>query len=538
MKGCVLVEGAGCGREAGPGETRDPMTARLELEGITKRFGRILANDGVSIALEAGQVHALLGENGAGKSTLMQVAYGIHRPDAGSIRIDGKVRTIRSASDAIRFGMGMVHQHFTLVPTLLVVENILLGQTPRRMLNLRTPAQRVAELGETYGLRVNPWARVEDLSVGALQRVEILKLLYRDPQIIILDEPTSLLTPGETAHLFRVMRQWAAEGRSVVFITHKLKEVFAVSHTITVLRKGRVAGSLPSLEADEQTLARLMVGEDWSRSAPAIPSLPSNGQARQAVMVARDLVVLDDNRDVRVDHVSLDLFPGEIVGVAGVEGNGQRELAEALAGVRPPEQGAIIALGSPLTGMGASQFAALGIGLIPEDRRGAGLALNLTVLENLVLRPVDRRRFVRWGLLSRQRVLRHAWELVREFGIAATPSSLVMHLSGGNQQKIVLARGLSWNPRILIAAQPTQGLDVGATDHVHTKIVEHRSRGCAILFISSNLDEVMELSDRIFVMYEGRLVEVPPAGKTSRERIGLLMAGASTERRLASLEDG
>jgi simple sugar transport system ATP-binding protein len=497
----------------------------LRAEGISKRFGSLVANKDISQAFDGGEVHALLGENGAGKTTLMRIAAGFVRPDEGRIVVGGHPHTLRSPRMARDLGIGLVHQHFTLVPSLNVMENVVLGQSPRPVfLRFSAAEERIARILDTYGGFVDPAARVDGLSVGEQQRVEILKVLYQDPRIVLLDEPTALLSPFESGQLFRLMRRWAEEGRAVVFSTHRLREVRELADRITVLRKGRVVAKLEAREADEVSLTRLMVGHDLPRATrPAAQASPDRGRS---LLSARGIVVADDARRPRVRDLSLDLFPGEIVGVAGVEGNGQRELAEALVGVRRPLRGRLSAFGRDLERCTAGELADLGIRYVPDDRRTAGLILDLSVLENLFLRPADRHHAQKGRMLWRRRLAPRANALLREYDVrGGDAQSPVRSLSGGNQQKVLLARELGANPRLLVAAQPTHGLDVAATDFVHRTIRTHRDRGACILYISSDLDEVLKVADRIVVLFQGSIVREMKSSEATRETVGRLMTG-------------
>jgi simple sugar transport system ATP-binding protein len=496
----------------------------LELEGITKRFGDLVANDAVDFDLEPGEVHALLGENGAGKSTLMNVLFGLYRQSEGEIRLHGEPVTIASPRDALDLGIGMVHQHFMLVPVMTVAENIVLAREPRRgpLLDLDTAEQRVLKLSRRFGLAVEPHARVQDISVAQQQRVEILKALYGDAEILILDEPTAVLTPQETDELFDIVRSLTAAGKSIIFITHKLNEVLEIADRITVLRLGKKIATLPRAGATERELARLMVGREVLLRVEKQPARPG-----PQLLGVENLSVLDDRGLEAVRDVSLVVRAGEIVGVAGVDGNGQRELVEALTGLRRPRSGRILFDGRDLTRKSAREFLDAGIGHVPEDRQRQGLVLSFSLAENLGLRDYRREPASRFGWFRPGVLVARARALLREFDVrGGGPETPASSLSGGNQQKVVVAREVSRDPRLLVASQPTRGLDVGATEFVHRRLVHERDEGRAILLVSFTLEEILSLSDRILVLYEGRIVgEYPPA--VSKEELGLAMTGGA-----------
>jgi general nucleoside transport system ATP-binding protein len=494
----------------------------LELRGITKRFGALVANDAIDFELRRGEIHALLGENGAGKSTLMNVLYGLHHPDEGEIRLDGEAVRIDSARHAIGLGIGMVHQHFMLVPVMTVAENLVLGTEPRSglLLDYKEAAARTRELSERYGLAVNPDATVEDLSVGAQQRVEILRALFRDAKVLVLDEPTAVLTAQESQDLFRVLRALKEDGTSVVFISHKLNEVLDVADRVTVLRRGKKIDTVSTEGATERSLASLMVG----REVLLRVEKPEH-KAGEPLLEVRDLHVLDDRELPAVRGLSLTVRAGEIVGLAGVDENGQSQLIEAITGLRKVESGTVIVDGKDITGASALDAIAAGVGHIAEDRHARGLVLQFTLAENLSLLEYRNPKMSRWGLLSPRRLAERARSLLGAYdvrgGDSDTPAS---SLSGGNQQKVVIARELSADPKVLIAAQPTRGLDVGAIEFVHRRLVEQRDQGRAILLVSLELEEIRSLSDRVLVIYEGAIVgELPPS--TSEEDFGMAMTG-------------
>jgi len=498
-------------------------TPALELRGITKRFPGVVANDRIDFDLQPGEVHALLGENGAGKSTLMNVLYGLYRPDEGEILIGGQPVTMHSPKDAIERGIGMVHQHFMLIPVMTVAENIVLGTEPRRegvLLDLSAAEKRVRALSEQYGLGVDPRARIEDISVGRQQRVEILKALYRGADILILDEPTAVLTPQEATELFGVLRSLTAQGMSIIFISHKLNEVLSISDRITVLRRGKKVETLATSGATEESLARLMVGREVLLRVDKPPA-----DTGETLLEIKDLSVVDDRGLEAVRGVSLDVRAGEIVGIAGVDGNGQTELIDAITGLRRPASGTITVGGRDMTKANARKVLDEGMGHIPEDRQARGLVLEFTLTENLALEDYRSPPDSRWGWLFPRRLLARARRLLREFDVrGGGPSARASALSGGNQQKVVIAREVGRDPRVLVAAQPTRGLDVGAIEYVHKRLITVRDEHKAVLLVSLELEEILSLSDRILVLYEGRLVgEYGP--DASEEELGVAMTG-------------
>ena len=499
----------------------------LELQGITKRFPGVLANDRVDFDLRPGEVHALLGENGAGKSTLMNVVYGIYQAEEGEIRLRGRPVVIRSPHDAIDVGIGMVHQHFMLIPVMTVAENIVLAVEPRKgpFLDLDAAKERVRELSRRHGLAVDPGAKVEAIGVGQQQRVEILKALYRGAQILILDEPTAVLTPQEVRELFGIIESLRSEGTSIIFISHKLKEVLEVADRITILRRGRKVDTVPREGATEQGLARLMVGREVLLQVDKGPAQPG-----EPLLQVEDLRVRDDRGVEAVKGVSLEVRAGEIVGLAGVDGNGQAELVEALTGLRRPAAGRVVVAGKAVTGSDARTVLEAGAGHIPEDRHRRGLVLDFTLAENLALHDFRSPPESRFGWLFPGRLIARARRLIQEYDVrGGGPQTLAASLSGGNQQKVVVARELSRDPSVLIAAQPTRGLDVGAIEFVHRRLVEERDAGRAVLLVSLELDEILSLSDRILVIYEGEIVgEYEPGA--SDEELGIAMAGGTVER--------
>jgi general nucleoside transport system ATP-binding protein len=498
---------------------------RLELRDITKQFPGVLANDRISISADRGKVLGLLGENGAGKTTLMNILSGLYRPDSGEILIDGQAMTFDDPAAAIHAGIGMVHQHFMLVPVFDVVESVALGAEPTSgavgTFDRTTARARVVELSKQYRLDVDPDARIEDLPVGVRQRVEILKALYRRSDILVLDEPSAVLTPGETEELFGIIRGLAAGGTTIIFITHKLNEVLEVADTITVLRRGRVAGTVLPHETTREELANLMVGRDVELTVKRGAAHPGD-----VVLELTDLVVRDDRDGMAVRGISLDVRAGEIVAVAGVQGNGQTELVEAITGLRQIDSGQFRIGGEPVEHATPRRVADLGVAHIPEDRSRDGLINAMTVAENYVLDSYHREPYSTGGRLNRRAIEQGAATGVREFDIR-TPSiaTLVGSLSGGNQQKVIVAREFYRPVRLVVASQPTRGLDVGSIEYIHRRIIEQRDAGAAILIVSTELDEVLALGDRVAVMFAGRIVGVLTSGQATKEAVGMLMGG-------------
>lgn len=498
----------------------------LEARGITKRFPGVVANDNVSLKLHKGEVLALLGENGAGKSTLMNILYGLYRQDEGEILVNGQPITVSSPHESIERGIGMVHQHFQLVPVMTVTENVVLGNEVTRggsFLDRRKAAEQIKTLSRQYGLPLDPNALVADLDVGAQQRIEIVKALYRNADILILDEPTAVLTPQEADELVEVMRTLTAQGKSLIFITHKLREVLEVADRIVVLRGGRVVGETTPAEATEASLAAMMVGRTvllQVEKEVAHPGAP--------VLEVRDLKVRDDRGLMAVDGVSLEVRAGEILGIAGVQGNGQTELVQALTGLRTPEAGTLSISGQNTTAATPRTISELGVAHIPEDRQRDGVVTSYKLTDNAVLELYYLEPYATGVVRNDDAITKHAQELVREFDVR-TPSVNVpaSSLSGGNQQKLIVAREFTRELKLLIAAQPTRGIDVGSIEFIHNQIVKKRDEGVAVLVVSAELDEILSLSDRIAVMYHGKIVATVKNGELSREQLGLLMAGAS-----------
>lgn len=502
------------------------MPPVLELRGITKAFPGVLANDHIDLTLNEGEILALLGENGAGKTTLMNILYGLYTSDEGEISIHGFVVDIHNPHHAIAHGIGMVHQHFMLVPVFTVAENVMLGVESVKagvFLDREAAAQRIREISSRFGLQVDPDALVEDLPVGVQQRVEIVKVLYREADILILDEPTAVLTPQEVQEFFKIIRSLVDQGKSVIFITHKLKEVLAIADRIMVLRGGRVVGSALPGEATEESLAKMMVGREVILSVDKESAQPGD-----VVLEVENLHVRDDRGLIAVEGASFQVREGEILGVAGVQGNGQTELIEAITGLRPIKGGKVTILGEDTTQARPREITEVGTAHVPEDRQQDGLVLSFPVADNLVLNTYYVPPLAKRVVLQHDEIERVARERVELFDIR-TPSIFVpaAGLSGGNQQKVIVAREFSRPIKLLFAAQPTRGLDVGSIEYIHRRIVQKRDEGCGILLISPELDEILSLADRIAVMYDGHIVAILSAKEATRERLGLLMAGVS-----------
>jgi simple sugar transport system ATP-binding protein len=495
----------------------------LAMRGITKAFPGIVANDHVDFELARGEVHALLGENGAGKSTLMNILYGLYKPDAGEIVLNGAPVTFGSAKDAIEAGIGMVHQHFMLIPVMTVAENIVLGVEPTRdglLLDERGAEERVRELSRRFGLAVDPTALISEITVGQQQRVEILKALYRGAEILILDEPTAVLTPQEASELFSIVKSLQSDGKSLIFISHKLNEVLEIADRTTVLRRGKMIETVSCDGATEESLARAMVGREVLLRVEKEPAQPG-----EPLLSVEDLHVFDDRGIEKVRGVSFGVRAGEIVGIAGVDGNGQSELIDAITGLRRSHAGAIKVAGHDVRGLSARGMLDAGVGHIPEDRQRRGLVLEFSIAENIALHDYEKPPNAKWGWLFPSRLVERAADLIEEFDVrGGGAQTRAGGLSGGNQQKVVAAREIARDPKVLIAAQPTRGLDVGAIEYLHRRLVEERDEGRAILLISLELEEVLSLSDRILVIYEGEIVGEHLPDVTEQE-IGLEMLG-------------
>lgn len=497
----------------------------LRVEGFTKAFGSVLANDGIDLEIARGEIHAILGENGAGKTTLMNCIYGVYRPDRGRLFREGREVSVRSPADAMAYGIGMVHQHFMLVGRFTAAENLVLGKEPKRwgtVLDRRAAARHLREMGERYGLRVNPDTPVEDLSVGAQQKVEILKALYRGAEVLILDEPTAVLTPQEVTELGQVMRRLCSEGKSILFITHKLKEILALADRCTVIRRGKKVATLPVSATDQDRLAALMVGRSVQWHLPREPFRPG-----KALLEVDNLHALDWRGMPALRGVTFEVREGEILAVAGVEGNGQTELVNTLCGIQRPTQGRIRVNGRDVFPVTPRRLRAVGMNAIPEDRRRRGLVLPFSVSQNLILDRIQEEPFSHVGLIQPRSLHENALNKIGQFDIRPPdPEAPALALSGGNQQKVVIARALHGAPRVLVASQPTRGLDVGAIEFVHRALLEARDQGCAVVLVSLELDEVLELADRIIVLYEGRIQATFSREEATEELLGRAMGGA------------
>ncbi|GGF94775.1 ABC transporter ATP-binding protein [Paenibacillus abyssi] len=496
----------------------------VEMLNIRKEFPGVVANDDITLRLKKGEIHALLGENGAGKSTLMSILFGMYQADRGTIKVHGKETRISNPNVAGKLGIGMVHQHFKLVANFTVTENIMLGNEIRKglVLDIKTAARRITELSKRYGLNVDPHAKIEDISVGMQQRVEILKMLYRNAEVLIFDEPTAVLTPQEIEELGKIMKSLIAEGKSIILITHKLKEIKAVADRCTVIRRGKTIGTVEVATTSEQTMAEMMVGRNVSFQVSKKPS-----SLGEVVLKLENVSVKNSKKVLGLKQFSLEVRAGEIVGIAGVEGNGQTELVEGITGLRKIEEGAIYMEGRNVAGLSIRDRIRSGIGHIPEDRQRRGLVLDYTLEENMVLEIYKRPPFSKGGILNKRSIRQYTNGILQSFDVRSGQGalSITRSLSGGNQQKAIIGREIELNPTLLIAVQPTRGLDVGSIEYIHKRLIEHRDKGKAVLLISLELDEILGVSDRIAVLNNGELVGVVNAADTSENEIGLMMAG-------------
>lgn len=501
----------------------------VEMLNIRKEFPGIVANDDITLRLKRGEIHALLGENGAGKSTLMSILFGMYQPDRGTIKVNGKEVRISNPNVANHLGIGMVHQHFKLVENFTVTENIIMGTETRRwglFLDVRQAGRRIEELSKRYGLNVDPFAKIEEISVGMQQRVEILKMLYRKADVLILDEPTGVLTPQEIRELGKIMKNLIAEGKSIILITHKLKEIKAFADRCTVIRRGKTIGTVDVAATSEAEMAEMMVGRQVSFKVQKAPSVPG-----ETVLKIENLNVRNSRKSQALKDFSLEVRAGEIVGVAGVEGNGQSDLVEAITGLRKAESGRILLNGQEITSASVRERIEEGIGHIPEDRQRRGLVLDYTLAENMVLEVYHRAPFSSKGILRKRAIREYADHIIRSFDVRSGEGadSQARSLSGGNQQKAIIGREIERNPMLLVAVQPTRGLDVGSIEYIHKRLVEHRDKGNAVLLVSLELDEVLNVSDRIAVVNNGELVGLVEAADTNENEIGLMMAGVRKE---------
>ncbi len=500
----------------------------IEMNNIRKEFPGIVANDNITLQLRQGEIHALLGENGAGKSTLMNILFGLYQPTQGEIKVRGEKVAITDPNVANRLGIGMVHQHFMLVENFTVAENIILGMEPTiaGRINIKKAEKDVLELSEKYGLKVDPKAKIEDISVGMQQRVEIIKTLYRGADILIFDEPTAALTPQEINELIQIMKALVKEGKSIILITHKLKEIMSVCDRCTVIRRGKGIGTVEVKDTNPDALAAMMVGREVNFTVEREVAQP-----KEVVLAVNDLVVRDIRKVPAVNELNLEVKAGEILGIAGVDGNGQSELIEAITGLRKIESGSITLNGKDLTKLKTRKVTESGIGHIPQDRHKHGLVLDFSVAENIVLQTYYQEPYSKRGILNFPDIYEKSKKLIEEYDVR-TPSEMTLAraLSGGNQQKAIIAREVDRSPDLLIAAQPTRGLDVGAIEFIHRKLIEERDKGRAVLLVSLELDEVLNVSDRIAVIYEGKIVAVVDPKETDEKELGLLMAGGKSER--------
>jgi general nucleoside transport system ATP-binding protein len=502
----------------------------VEMLNIRKEFPGIVANDNITLTLKKGEIHALLGENGAGKSTLMGVLFGMYQPEQGLIKVNGEQVHINNPNVANRLGIGMVHQHFKLVDNFTVTENIILGSEPLKggvVLDIDSAAKRIEELSKYYGLNVDPHAKIEDISVGMQQRVEIMKMLFREADVLIFDEPTAVLTPNEIDELMKIMRNLIKEGKSIIIITHKLKEIKAVADRCTVIRRGKYIGTVNVADSSEASLAEMMVGRHVSFKVDKEESKPG-----EMVLEIDSLSVKNNRKVMGLKNFSLTVKKGEIVGIAGVEGNGQSELVEAITGLRKAESGKILLNGEDITNLPVRQRIDKGIAHIPEDRQKRGLVLDYTLQSNMVLEVYNKRPFSKHGLLNVSAMKEYAKKILENFDVRSGEGevSIARTLSGGNQQKAIIGRELELDPELLVAVQPTRGLDVGSIEYIHQQLIAHRDKGKAVLLISLELDEVLQLSDRIAIVNNGELIGVVNASETNENEVGLMMAGVGKER--------
>ena len=496
----------------------------VEMLNIRKEFPGIIANDNITLQLKRGEVHALLGENGAGKSTLMGMLFGMYQPDAGTIKIKGSEVKIANPNVANELGIGMVHQHFKLVHNFTTTENIILGIEPKSGLtiDIKSAAQKVSELSKRYGLNVDPYAKIEDISVGMQQRVEIIKMLYRNAEVLIFDEPTAVLTPQEILDLIEIMKNLIKEGKSIILITHKLKEIKAIADRCTVIRRGQFIDTVDVKATNETEMAKMMVGRPVSFKVTKSPKTPG-----ETILKVEHLNVKNNKKVLGLKNFSLEVKAGEIVGIAGVEGNGQSELVEAITGLRKAESGSIIVKDKNITHLSVSKRIASGIAHIPEDRHKRGLVLDYNVEDNMILEIYHKQPFSKYGLLNRQAISSYANKIIQEFDVRSGEggNSIARSLSGGNQQKAIIGREIELDPDLLIAVQPTRGLDVGSIEYIHKRLIEQRDKGKGVLLVSLELDEVMNVSDRIAIVNNGELIGVVNAAETNENEIGLMMAG-------------
>jgi ABC-type uncharacterized transport system ATPase subunit len=506
----------------------DDRQNAVEMRGIVKRFPGVVANDGITFEVRRGDIHALLGENGAGKSTLMNILFGIHHPDEGEILVNGQPIQFHGPRDAVNAGLGMVHQHFMLIPRFTVAENVILGaEGPAIVLDREAAERQVSDLARQFGVRIDPRARVEDLPVGVQQRVEIIRAIYQGGKTLILDEPTALLTPQEVEELYVILERLRAGGSTIIFITHKLREVAAISDRVTVIRRGKTVDTLVTAETSAAQLAELMVGRKVSLQVDR-----GHGNPERALLEARDIHVKGRGGVHSLDSLSLTVHSSEIVGICGVEGNGQSELVEVLSGLRKPDSGTVLVDGQDVTGKNPLQLREVGLSYIPEDRHNRGLVLDFNLTDNVLLGNVEHPPFSRGGRIDYEASENVTEACMKEYDVRAPgPEISARNLSGGNQQKLIIARELYRKPGVILAVQPTRGLDVGAIEFVHRQLVVQRDAGKAILLVSFELDEIMDLSDRILVLYQGRIVGEFASGTVERSTLGLLMGGRSLDER-------